>query len=388
MNTMLEEPLMTIRTQKVFVSENVSIYRNEMHDPRLEVLTVSTPQTREILNTPEILGISFQNLLSEALQNILTALYELGEKTKISSSMRSTSAFDVLYILRGGLNFDFHRHLFSLTKRHPEVTFLSSQRVMETETESFSIEEQTYQKWNMQENALLCIGDISATGTTLKHALNRVILHSKQHNLQPRRLFFVTVGTIEALQAIQEYQQELQHAWGAQFEGITILFLEQIFSLYTSTSLLYTTNSLLKAIHLPFTDFFRMSYPNTFEFEAESVANPICFLERCAIYDGGSRAFEPAMYMHNIYSYWKHLKEYSSSLTVEDVLQLKSNFLDYDLDYDHWLKKRAWLKEDRAERELKSLYENGHKALQVLCAEKLSVLCERRINILRAEAGL
>ena len=328
------------------MSNDVSFYRSDMlHDPQIEVLLASTPQTRKILNTPEIKGIFFQTLLSDALHNILKSLYASEVDTQISSSIQSSPAFDVLYILRGGLNFDLHRHLFSITGRQPEVTFLSSQRVKEREAESFSIEEQSYQKWNMQENALLCIGDISATGTTLKHTLNRVVLYSKQNNIQPRRLFFVTIGTYEALQAIQEYQQELQHAWGSQFEGITILFLEQIFSLYTSNSILFATHSSLKDAHLPYTDFFRMDHPNAFEFEVESVANPICFLERCAIYDGGSRAFEPSLYMRNLCSYWQFLQDHSSSLTVEKILAMKSNFLDYELDYEHWLEKREWLKD-------------------------------------------
>ena len=78
----------------------------------LQVLIASTPQTARILTEPEICGVAFQDILSEALKSIIHYLYGLDEG--IGQALRR-NPLDVLYILRGGLNFDLHR---SLTRRH------------------------------------------------------------------------------------------------------------------------------------------------------------------------------------------------------------------------------------------------------------------------------
>ena len=195
--------------QSTEADKNVTLYEI-FPDSGIETLIASTPHTRKILREPEIRSVEFQTLLSHGLHSIIKSLL-LSETTQVSSLLRSYPV-DVLYILRGGLNFDLHRNLYDVTKTLPEVSFLSSQRIINAQ--GFSIQEASYQKWSIQDDALLCIGDISATATTILHALNHVVKRYKQQNKRPRWLLFVTIGASDVLDTMRGFLEILQQALG------------------------------------------------------------------------------------------------------------------------------------------------------------------------------
>jgi len=337
----------------------------------IETLIASTPYTRKILREPETRSVEFQELLSKGLHGIIKSLF-LSERTQVGPFLRSNPV-DVLYILRGGLNFDLHRNLHDVTKTLPEVSFLSSQRIINAQ--GFSIQEASYQKWSIQDDAILCIGDISATATTILHALSHVMRRYNQQHKKPRWLLFVTIGAFDVLDTMRAYQETLQQMWGPQC-GMTIVFIEQALSLYKG-------DTALEGIHLPHTDFFRKGYLSAPEFEYDSLSHPISFLEQCAIYDGGSRAFEPRSYMEELHDYWKRLLEHSQTLPMNVLLNLKSNLLDYQLPYNEWTHRgEGW---NISERRLRELYEKGQEALSYLHAHSLQELCEQRLHSLEQQ---
>lgn len=342
-------------------------------DMGIEVLIASTPETISLLNNPEIRGLEFQNKLSEALKNIAAAIYQSLD-CKAGQSMRS-NPIDVLYILRGGLNFNFHNFLAEVSTKFPEVSFISSQRI--PDDNGFIVGEASYQKWSIQDNALLCLGDISATGTTLKYALERIVNQYASEGKKPCRLLIFTVGTSRAFKELKSYIGTLNEAWDPIFEGVTVVFLEAIFSLYEG-------NTDLAATHLPYTDFFRKSFPRSLQFEADCVSKPVTFLERCAIYDGGSRSFEPNTYLKNLKKYWTRLKEQSDTQSIVNLLHLKSDFMDYQLDFDTWLDKRKWWTEFQVE-QLKSLHLEGQKVLNEFTKKSLVEIAQGRLDLINME---
>ncbi len=97
--------------------------------------------------------VSFKRLSPMLLRKIVrSVLYH--------SSVRLAAAadeapIDVLYILRGGLNYNLHQILTKVTRRHPEVSFLSSQRT--STEENFVVTESDYEKWSIQNDAVLCL---------------------------------------------------------------------------------------------------------------------------------------------------------------------------------------------------------------------------------------
>ena len=336
----------------------------------VEILLSSTPEAIDILDRPECIGVDFQAKLSKSITRTLAASYTLGLGSHAINM--ETGPMDVLYLLRGGLNFDLHRSLTEVVGRAPEVTFLSSQRVEDVNSaDGFEIGEASYEKWSIQDQSLLCIGDISATGTTLEHALGRALSAYAREGKRPRRLLIVTIGTSRLIPRLANMQAELRRAWSPSFEGITVLYLDGIFTLYER-------NAALSKTHLSFTDFFRKEAPRSIEFEEKNLANPVCFLERCAIYDGGSRSFEPATYLRNLFSYWQRLFQERQELDIRRLLMLKSDLLDHELPFFDWVGKRYWWR-NTAESELRRIHEQGRDALGNLLSRSLADVCEERM---------
>jgi|GEM_PF-3940772 len=360
-----------LELQRIAQSHDVVLYQ-VIPDEGMKTLIASTPQVSQLLNSPEVCGINFQKLLSAALYNILNHLYKM-DHSQLAKIMKS-SPIDVLYILRGGLNFDLHRNVAEVTLTLPEVTFLSSQRV--ASGNGFEIGESTYRKWSIQDEALLCIGDICATATTLKNVIEEAIIRYGNERKKPSGLLIFTIGTPYVREMLIAYRQRLKDAWSPNFQGITVIYLEEIFSLYKGEPLLYNT-------HLPFTDFFRKDFPSSIEFEDVSLSKPVCFLERCAIYDGGSRSFEPSVYLSHLYNYWASLKQ-NATFQVIQLLELKSNLVDYQLGFEDWLRKRPWW--NRMDKDkLHALHEKGQAALKALTSQSLSEICEGRLQMIKVK---
>src|SRR5258708_14622279 len=215
-----------LELQRIALSTDVVLYE-VLPDEGIETLIASTPQVSQILNNPEICSIVFQKMLSAALHNVIEHLYRTDDN-KLTQIMKS-SPIDVLYILRGGLNFDLHGSLAEITSTLPEVTFLSSQRV--ASINGFEIGESTYRKWSIQDEALLCVGDISATATTLKNVLDEAIIRYGNEGKKPKGLLIFTIGTSRVRDMLISYQEKLRDAWSPNFLRVTVIFLEEIFSL-------------------------------------------------------------------------------------------------------------------------------------------------------------
>jgi hypoxanthine-guanine phosphoribosyltransferase len=357
------------KLNQVARNSDVSLYEL-LSDTGLEIFLASTPNMRYLLTSPESCGITFQKQMSKAIKDVMTVIYQLEDRP--ISKILSYSPIDILYILRGGLNFNLHINLSEVTGSFAEVSFLSSQRL--DSEEGFKIGESSYQKWSIQDSSLLCVGDICATGTTLKHTLDSALARYAIEEKKPRWLLVVTIGTSQLIQELVKYKEDLARVEPPHFEGLTVVFLEGIFHLYVRETFLSNT-------HLPFTDFFRKSTPCTFQFEDVSLSNPICFLERCAIYDGGSRAFEPKLYLNNLCRYWNTLRNQSSNLDLIKLLELKSNLMDYRFSFDQWLGTKPWW-ERMDTQELQHLHQKGRDAVDYLLSKSLATLCEERLQVL------
>lgn len=335
-------------------------------DSGLQVLIASTPQTIKIMNEPELCGLPFQDTLSYALYEVIRYLHEANEA--VGQAMRD-NPLDVLYILRGGLNFDLHRSLTKTTLKMPEVSFVSSQRI--GTNGAFTIGESSYEKWSIQSNSLLCVGDICATGTTLINSLDRLFARYDIEEKKPKWLLIITVGTFESLARLRNYCAKLLDAQSPYLEGLTVVFLEQLFSLYRG-------GDQLAPSHLSYTDFFRQNPYVAIEFEIASLNSYLCFLERCAIYDGGSRAFEPNIYLHNLKNYWVQFSRLSQTLDMASLLRTKTSLFDYRQGFANWCQGRPWA-HSTSTSVLQDMYERGNHALEQLLATPLADICEERI---------
>ncbi|MBE1486302.1 hypothetical protein [Plantactinospora soyae] len=257
---------------------------------RLGAYVFSCPPGRRLLRDSTLVGSAFQDLLRRCCAEALGAL--LRHDADLARTLAATPA-DVLYILRGGLNFGLHGVLEELSGRACRVSFLSSQRSVARGRPVVTGDD--YRRFNLAGSAVLCVGDIAATGRTLANALS--LLAAANPALLPPRIVVVTIGTADAVRRLDELAARLALTNPATM--LTVVALEGLFGVYRSAYGL--------PFHLDQTDFVRRGGVIAPEFRAESARDPIALLERCVVYDGGLRGFSPAEHLRSLLDYWTEL---------------------------------------------------------------------------------
>ena len=147
--------------KQICCSEAASLYRRECSGD-MEQIIATTPRTRAICNNPGVAGVHYTDLLQEACTEILRAGgFQLEEKATV-----------VVNILRGGLNFGLRNALADAFGWNLHTTcFLSAQRARnEKDPDSWHITENAYRKLYFPAETSFVIGDVVATGTSLRYA--------------------------------------------------------------------------------------------------------------------------------------------------------------------------------------------------------------------------
>ncbi|MER7168338.1 hypothetical protein ABT336_20015 [Micromonospora sp. NPDC000207] len=202
---------------------------------------------------------------------------------------------DVLTILRGGLNFDLPGVVEQVTGRPCRVSFLSSRRAIRAGDAVVTSDE--YRRIDLAGSSVLFIGDITATGRTVTNALT-VLADVVGPEALPPRIVLVTIGTMRAVERIDQFVRRLGQA-NRSVPEVTVIALEGLFGIYEQTYGL--------ALHLDQTDFVRRGGLITPEFTTASRLDPVSGLERCVIYDGGLRGFSPGEHLGELREYWTRL---------------------------------------------------------------------------------
>lgn len=278
---------------------------------RLEEFVASTPGTRRIVNDPACIGVDYTSRLSNACADIL----------KLDSFGLTERETHVVNILRGGLNYGLREALhtaFGWT-RHA-TCFLSAQRVCDGPEGAWRIDENAYRKLYFGKSASLLIGDVVATGTSLRYALDELVSYALRNGTALRRIVFFTFGGELASEILAKVDARCR----------------ELFPGYVRTVLIYLEGRFLMArsdtpvtIRIPDTDLMRLGAemaPEFIESEYESPAYPI---ERCTIYDAGSRAFHPAEHLADAAGYWRQVLELAEGgMTFAQLLKERFPGLD------------------------------------------------------------
>ncbi len=288
------------------------IYRWETGDCGVRSLIATTPQTRQICNDPQILGTVYTDLLKTACTNILKAGgFSLSEESTV-----------VINILRGGLNFGLRDALAEAFDWQSHTTcFISAQRARNaSDPEEWHITENAYRKVYFPKKARLVIGDVVATGTSLKYALAELLNSAIAEGVELRGILFFTYGGPRALDILREVDKQCREAF-PKYEGTTLVFLEGCFLVPDLKSKL--------SIRLTGTDLLRGGSVMAPEFIESQYADPAYPLERCTIYDAGSRAFWVREYAADVLNYWKQVLELASKgMTFLEYLHQRFPELD------------------------------------------------------------
>ncbi len=275
----------------------------------------SSAFSRKICNNPLVMGLEYTDLLQKACTTFLRLIQGNSIRLKENRSV-------VFNILRGGLNFGLREALGKAYGwNNHSSSFVTAQRArVEEGSEQWHITEDDYKKITFPERAQIIIGDVVATGTSLKHGLDIMIEEAVSQGSKLGSIVFFTIGgpmsekrLIEADAACRKHFPD--------YEGTHVCYLEGRFFVPTVESPV--------SIKITGTDLMRCDSLMAPEFIQSNYDNPAYPLERCTIYDAGSRAFQVKEYVEDVIDYWRKVLELSNKMSFQDMMEERFPELEY-----------------------------------------------------------
>lgn len=263
---------------------------------RTRCFVVSTPQSQRICNDPFLTGLAYTQALRQACAGALLALRD-------ADVMQLTEDdTTVLHILRGGLNFGLREALGDAFGWNDHASaFISAQRARRSpNSEDWIITESDYKKIHLLKRNNIVFGDVVATGSSLEFALQRLRDEAVKTKVAIESLVFFTIGGPRSHEILSSLSSNLAELFPG-YKGSVVVYFEGIFAVATNQSPL--------SIKIDGTDLLRRDSLLAPEFVASQYQAPSFPIERCTIYDAGSRAFDPCEYFHDIADYWRKTLE-------------------------------------------------------------------------------
>ncbi len=347
---------------------------NGEYDGPVERFVVSTPGTRSICNQPEVLGVDFNIRLHDGMARALRSapfrsLLEDHPENRVC----------VVNFLRGGLNFELRRALHTAYgfNRHSSA-FMSSQRY---KTDGrWHVKEDMYRKLEIPSEAVLVMGDVVATGVTVDNGLSVIADHVQEQGSSVKALVFFTIGCHKVEKVLEKLHNRLSSVYPG-YERTICVYIEGKFRLVDSKSEL--------RIGLPGTDLIRRHALLAPELERSQYGAMSYMLERCAIYDAGSRAFDIPEYASDVLEYWQQVAGFAAEgWTLAEALEERCPELFYERERFLETRRAQW--RGVGDALFQTLY-TRQNALRhgesVGTARALAAICDDRLNTLRDVAG-
>ena len=293
-----------------------SVYELEAPGTVNRYLIVSAGGTRMLMGSPEGGGFgSYQSMVPATMKGMQYLVDNgIGEEVNI------------LTILRGGLNYPIEECAFRAGLRVTNMDFLSCERIIEDDViKGLDVR---YQKVRTCKDCILMVGDIIASGATLKMCMDHVISWFHSHGGTFRRIVFFTIGGSNAIDLMEELTAKIRREGSPGFEGFTCFFYEGIFNVYQDKGIL--------GFQVPDIDFYWGGGIISPEFREYVVSHSYSLFEKCIIYDGGARRYEIPDHYKEVTAYWNEFLEASSR---GGVLDLAFERLGYraPIRYEDWL---------------------------------------------------
>jgi hypothetical protein len=275
-------------------SPSVSWYRLlGEHQGEVNRWVASTPESIRICNCPELCGVEFSNALRTAMTSVI-ATAPFAPLLRECRPDRIT----VMNFLRGSLNFDVRSALYDALGVNLHATcFMSSQRFRKDGR--WHVKEDMYRKIRIPEDAVLLFADVVATGVTVDNGLEVIQQHVVDGKASLTAAVFFTIGCHKIEKILEKYHAEFKKLFPG-YRETHVVYLEAKLRLVDSQTKL--------VIAIPGTDLVKQDALLSPEFEASQYATLSAPLERCAIYDAGSRAFDVVEYLSDVVEYWESVR--------------------------------------------------------------------------------
>ena len=282
-----------------------SVY--ELDTPRFtnRFFILSGPGSRRLLASPEVVGFPCYTSLLEETIAALRHLFPTGPGEDI----------DILTILRGGLNYPIEEACSTIGIPVSEIHFVSCERIIENHViKGLDIK---YEKIAPRPGRTLAIGDILATGDTLRLVIRHFAEEFHKGGGSIRRIIFFTIGGTKAFSLMEELSEEFRALFPG-FEGFDCFFYEGAFTVYTDKG--------ASGINVPDIDFGWKGGIVSPDFRRFIVNEPDALMEKCIIYDGGARRYEIPLHFEEALEYWEGILERADVIDAEAMLHEKLGY--------------------------------------------------------------
>jgi hypothetical protein len=191
--------------------------------------------------------------------------------------------------------------------------FLSSQRFFDGG--EWRIREDSYRKLSIPDGAVLFLGDVVATGVTAAHGFDVLFDHLAATRASLRSLVFFTIGGTAVERVVTAFAARCREAFDG-FGDAHAVYMEGRFTVAGPASDL--------PLALAGTDLVGVDALLAPDFVASHESATSAPLERCAIYDAGSRAFDVQEYLGDVVDYWSRLRELADDgLRLDQLADLR-----------------------------------------------------------------
>ncbi|BDC99891.1 hypothetical protein [Persicobacter psychrovividus] len=294
--------------KKIHDQSDCAIYAiDDQVETTIERYILSTPESRAICNDPMVMGLNYTRKLQKACASFFKGI---AAAEMLALHERQSLIFN---ILRGGLNFSLREALADAYdwNMHGSAFISAQRRRVEGNSEEWEITEDGYKKVYFPANAQVVVGDVVATGTSLKHGLECMIDEAKQQQVGLKNIVFFTFGGPKTEEVMAAIDAECKATF-PEYEKTVVCYIEGRFAIATPETPL--------SIKLTGTDLLRRDSLLAPEFLASQMENPAFPLERCTIYDAGSRAFNVPEYVEDVMDYWQQVVALAKETSYQALL--------------------------------------------------------------------
>lgn len=294
-----------------------AIYRiNDARKLKVNRLIISTAETRAICNDSLVMGVDYTQKLQTAC---LLTMKHLQADNIIRLEEKKTIVFN---ILRGGLNFGLRDAIARAFNWNLHgSSFISAQRARNGDnSEEWHIIESDYKKVYMPAVTQIVIGDVVATGTSLHYGLKALVQQAEMNRVKLESILFFTFGGIRTEEILEEIDAECRKVFPT-YQSTTLCYLEGRFTVPSPSTPL--------SIKITGTDLVKYDALMAPEFIESQYLSPTFPLERCIIYDAGSRAFWLPEYLEDVIEYWHNVFELATQgVTFNQMINERTPFVD------------------------------------------------------------
>ena len=277
---------------------------------------VSSGSSTKLMSSPEVVGFySYQCMLAPTIATF-----------KYFKEQGLDGKFDILTILRGGLNYPLEEACYTAGIQVGNMNFISCERKIENGViTGLDIK---YEKLHIAKDVSLLIGDIVASGDTLRLCLWQIIDRFRRKGGSIRRIIFFTIGGTKAITLMEGLTTMIREIW-PEFEGFTCVFYEGIFTVYTEKG--------VTGVNIPDIDFGWKGGAVSPDFRRFVFRfNEYALFEKCIIYDGGARRYEIPEHIEEVTEYWEDILRVAPQTDMKAFVAEKIGY-EGTPSYEDWL---------------------------------------------------